>query len=128
MNKETLTLLSNYIKADIDSFYIKEIDYDFFENSIVINSDSELNLSSMKQIWVTLKNLCYEKTYEKKELIINDEEKKIEIKLTQEDTLYFNGKEVSTQIRFLDSIGKAYASNIEKIELNNILKEGVIHE
>lgn len=43
MNKETLTLLSNYIKADIDSFYIKEIDYDFFENSIVINSDSELN-------------------------------------------------------------------------------------
>ena len=37
MNKETLTLLSNYIKADIDSFYIKEINYDFFENSIVIN-------------------------------------------------------------------------------------------
>lgn len=43
MNKETLTLLSNYIKANIDSLYIKEMEYDFFENSIVINSDSELN-------------------------------------------------------------------------------------
>lgn len=43
MNKEKLTLLSDYIKTGIDSFYIKEIDYDFFDNSIVINSNSELN-------------------------------------------------------------------------------------
>ena len=92
-----------------------------------INSDSELNLSSMKQIWVTLKNLCYEKTYEKKELIINDEEKKIEIKLTQEDTLRFTKGSVKTQIRFLDENDSAYASNIEEVDINNILKEGVIY-
>ena len=82
----------------------------------------------MLQIWVTLKNLMYEKTFGKDDIIVNNENKTITVELSQEDTLLFNGKEVNTQIRFLDSTGKAYASNIEKIELNNILKEGVIHE
>ena len=48
--------------------------------TLIYNVNSNLDLNGMLQIWVTLKNLCYEKTYEKKELIINDEEKKIEIK------------------------------------------------
>ena len=96
--------------------------------TLIYNVNSNLDLNGMTQIWITLKTLMYEKTFSIDDIVINNEEKTLTIELTQEDTLYFNGKEVSTQIRFLDSIGKAYASNIEKIELNNILKEGVIHE
>lgn len=96
--------------------------------TLIYNVNSNLDLNGMLQIWVTLKNLMYEKTFGKDDIIVNNENKTITVELSQEDTLLFNGKEVNTQIRFLDSTGKAYASNIEKIELNNILKEGVIHE
>lgn len=96
--------------------------------TLIYNVNSNLDLNGMLQIWVTLKNLMYEKTFGKDNIIIDNENKTITVELSQEDTLLFNGKEVNTQIRFLDSTGKAYASNIEKIELNNILKEGVIHE
>ena len=96
--------------------------------TLIYNVNSNLDLNGMLQIWVTLKNLMYEKTFEKDNIIVDNGNKTITVELSQEDTLLFNGKEVSTQIRFLDSMGKAYASNIEKIELNNILKEGVIHE
>lgn len=96
--------------------------------TLIYNVNSNLDLNGMLQIWVTLKNLMYEKTFGKDNIIVDNENKTITVELSQEDTLLFNGKEVNTQIRFLDSTGKAYASNIEKIELNNILKEGVIHE
>ncbi len=96
--------------------------------TLIYNINSNLDLNGMLQIWVTLKTLMYEKTFSKDDIIVNNENKTLTIELSQEDTLNFYGSNVETQVRFLDSNRKAYASNIKKIILDNILKEGVIHE
>lgn len=96
--------------------------------TIIFHVKSNLDLKTMKQIWVTFKSVISEKTYEINELVINSEEKTITVEMSQEDTLKFYNGVVKTQIRFLDEYNRAYASNIKELELNNILKEGVIYE
>ena len=99
--------------------------------SIVLKVNSDLDLSEMSEIWVTLKNKSAEKTYTLEQLEVNAEEHTIGLTMSQEDTLAFEtcgslvGK-VEIQARFLDEGGLAYASNIASIELSRILKEGVI--
>lgn len=51
----------------------------------------------------------------------------ISVKLSQEDTLRFtNVGNLEMQIRFTDTQGNAYASNIITVPVDRILKEGVI--
>ena len=92
-----------------------------------INS-TVLDLAKMKQIWVTFKSVLYEKTYELDDLTINFEDKTVTVQMTQEDTLAFRSGTIKTQIRFLDNNDIAYASNIKEVQLNDVLKEGVISE
>ena len=92
-----------------------------------VNSPT-LDLAKMKQIWVTFKSVLYEKTYELDDLAINVEEKTVTVQMTQEDTLAFRSGTIKTQIRFLDNNDIAYASNIKEVQLNDVLKEGVIRE
>ena len=93
--------------------------------------NSEIDLNSMTQMWVTFKNKSAEVTYDKDDLTIDAESRTIEITLTQEDTLKFQtcgvlqGK-VEVQIRMLDDHDLAYASNVGELNLYRILKEGVI--
>lgn len=93
---------------------------------IVFRVISALNLSNMKQIWVTMQNAVNEITFNKNDLTVNAEENTITLELSQEDTLSFCSGVVKTQIRFLDENDRAYASNIRNLEMGNILKEGVI--
>lgn len=93
---------------------------------VIFRVKSELDLSKMKQIWVTMQNAVNEITFNKSELVVNSEESTITLELSQEDTLSFCSGVVKTQIRFLDENDKAYASNIRNLEMGNILKEGVI--
>lgn len=93
---------------------------------VIFRVKSELDLSKMKQIWVTIQNAVNEITFNKSELAVNPEESTITLELSQEDTLSFCSGVVKTQIRFLDENDKAYASNIRNLEMGNILKEGVI--
>ena len=60
--------------------------------TLIYNVNSNLDLNGMLQIWVTLKNLMYEKTFEKDNIIVDNENKTITVELSQEDTLLFNGK------------------------------------
>lgn len=99
--------------------------------NIVIKVNSDLDLSTMEQIWVTFKNKSAEKTYDKDVIEVDAINNTLTLTMSQEDTLAFQtcgsmqGK-VEVQLRLLDDEGMAYASNINEVNLLRILKEGVI--
>lgn len=95
--------------------------------TLIYKVKSNLNLDTVKQIWVTLKNYSFERTYDKNEVLIDSENNTVTVELSQEDTLKFYGSKVQTQIRVLVDSDKAFASNIKEIDINDILKEGVIN-
>lgn len=100
--------------------------------TITINIKNEdIQLSSMKEIWVTLKSLRCEKTYSKvkNELAVIEDEnhKQIQIVMSQEDTLKFVNGSVKLQVRFLDVADRAYTTNIVETSMNGILKDGEIY-
>lgn len=99
--------------------------------NIVIKVNSDLDLSTMAQIWVTFKNKSAEKTYDIDVIEVDAVNNTLSLTMSQEDTLAFQtcgsmqGK-VEVQLRLLDDEGMAYASNINEVNLLRILKEGVI--
>jgi hypothetical protein len=96
--------------------------------TIVFNVDTSLNLQELEfeQIWVTFKSKIKELTYSKENLILEDGNI-IKVIMPQEDTLLFNENVVEAQLRFLLTSGQAFASNIVKLDVNRILKDGVIN-
>lgn len=99
--------------------------------TFTLQLNSDLDLTSMEQIWVTFKNKSAEVTYEKDDVAVDAETSTITITMSQEDTLKFQtcgvlqGK-VEVQVRLLDDGHIAYASNVKEVNLYRILKEGVI--
>lgn len=93
--------------------------------TISLSLNTDMQMSEMKQIWVTLKNLMFERTYRKEEIQILENNSLI-IQPTQEETLKFCKGAVDVQVRLLTHSEKAYASNIKTISVKGILKEGVI--
>ena len=93
--------------------------------TIFLTLDTELPLENLAELWVTFKSSMVEITKELSEVEVNSETKVVKVNLSQEETLkLFNGT-CDVQIRF--KIGDlAYASTIEKIDIERILKEGVI--
>ena len=88
--------------------------------------NTDLKFETIEKIWFTLKSNIKEKTYEKEELTLNDEEKIISVKMSQEDTLSFSSGEIKIQIRFKDALGNSFVTKICKTTMNEILKGGVI--
>lgn len=97
--------------------------------NIKIKINTVLDLSDIKQCWVTLKTDMGNKeiTYERNKLLIDPENSTIDLRLTQEDTLYFGGGNLNIQVRILMNDDLAYASNIKNIRIKQILKDGVIN-
>lgn len=93
--------------------------------TIILKLKTDLQMSEMKQIWVTMKNLVFEKTYQIGDIQIT-EDNSLVIQLSQEDTLKFCSGDVNVQVRLLNNSDKAYASNIKSLSVKSILKEGVI--
>lgn len=93
--------------------------------TIFLTLETELPLENLAELWVTFKSSMVEITKQLSEVEVNTETKVVKVTLTQEETLQlFNGS-CDVQIRF--KIGElAYASTIEKIDIERILKEGVI--
>ena len=93
--------------------------------TIFLTLETELPLENLAELWVTFKSSMVEITKELSEVEVNSETKVVKVNLSQEETLkLFNGT-CDVQIRF--KIGDlAYASTIEKIDIERILKEGVI--
>jgi len=85
-----------------------------------------LNLDDAEQIWVTLKLPPYEQTWDISRCTIDNENKKISITLTQEETLALPVLKVKAQIRILLVTGQALATKVVYTNVGEILKEGVI--
>ena len=99
--------------------------------TIVFNVNEEYDMTDVVQLWVTLKNprntISYEKTFDIDHCVIDTTNNTITIGLTQQDTLDIKGLDYfEAQIRFLKQNGMASASDIVKLEVNRILKDGVI--
>ena len=83
--------------------------------------------SIIKSLYITFadrdNNILLEKTATDCEI----REKAVKVKLTQEETLSFKGRQsVSIQLRVLDDTGAAMATPIYDVYVANILKDGVI--
>lgn len=90
-------------------------------------NSATLNLNNATEIWVTLKAYPYiEMTFDMARCTVDNVKKTISVTLTQAETLKLPESRIDTQIRILLSDGKALATNIVKIDVNGILKGGVI--
>lgn len=94
--------------------------------SLIIKVNSNLNLSTLSVLWVTIQQETYQKTYTLDDVEIDAAQKKISVYMSQEETLKFSEGYANIQIRGLTSDNKAVASKTKNIEIGRILKEGVI--
>lgn len=86
---------------------------------------TDFDYSVLKEVWVTFKQDDLEITKTKKDIVINGCE--IVVELTQEETLQFkHDRPMRIQARRLTQDDKAFATNIAKAYVGEILKEGVI--
>lgn len=85
-----------------------------------------LDLTKLKEVWVTLQNLVYERTYTGDEVRIDTDTKKMYVDMSQEETLSFSAGKVDVQIRMLMNDGKAYATEIVTTTVEEVLRDGVI--
>ena len=86
----------------------------------------DFDVASCKELYITFQQ---NKTVLEKRLSdINYVGKVITIKFTQEETLMFDDMAgvVYVQIRGTDTHGNAFATNISSMDVNRILKEGVV--
>lgn len=89
---------------------------------------SEFDLDTVKEVLITLKTWEVEKTfaYSENKVYVDSLAKTVSIGLSQEDTLEFEDGTVEVQMRLLDDSDVAYASEIYEVEIERILKDGVI--
>ena len=94
--------------------------------SFKINTDLDLN--TLAECWVTFETRLgtREKTFDMSDLIIDPETKTISVTMSQEDTLYFTAGTLQIQIRLRTTDDLAYASDIQEMTMNGILKDGEI--
>ena len=94
--------------------------------TLIFKLDTELDLTTLTQVWVTIQNGETQYTYDITRVTIDNEDKTLSISLTQEETLAYNRVISLAQIRLLTSDGKALATNVVDINIHNVLKGGVI--
>lgn len=94
--------------------------------TLVLKLDTDVSLENLAEMWVTFKATNAEVNKTLSDVTIDDTEKTIEVPLSQRDTLAITGRTCSVQVRFKTSGGLAYATTISNIEVENVLKDGVI--
>lgn len=94
--------------------------------TLVFKLDTELDLTTLTQVWVTIQNGDTQYNFDITRVTIDNEEKTIAVSLTQEETLALKRVVSNVQLRMLTSADKALATNIVQININNVLKGGVI--
>lgn len=98
--------------------------------TLYLELETELDLSGISEMWVTFCSPTIEitKYLSKNEITFDNETKKVTVTLTQDETLKMYAGEVEVQIRFRigDENGLAYATDTAKIDVQKVLKEGVI--
>ena len=87
----------------------------------------DLDLTRCVQIWVTITDSWgIDFTWDKTRLVIDPQERTIELTLTQEETLAFAVGTARAQIRFLYDDGSAFASKRLIFEIEDVRRGGVI--
>ena len=94
--------------------------------TIVLELDTEVSLANLAEMWVTFKTSTVKVTKTLSDVMIDDELKTVVVSLTQEETLKLYNGNCEVQIRFRDSNGNAYSTDIGDVNVGRILKEGVI--
>lgn len=95
-------------------------------------STESLNLDDIKEIWLTLKekkprtNNILTKTLSDEEIILNKDDRYIAYTLSQEETLSFSKGIIGCQLRILLESGTAFATPIQEVNIEEVLKGGVI--
>lgn len=97
--------------------------------TIRINITSDLELSTLTEVWITIKSWETKITqkFSKDEVNVNVEDKYISTFLSQEMTLSFeDDDEVEIQARLLDENNLAYVTEITQDVMHRVLEDGVI--
>lgn len=95
--------------------------------TLYLELDTELELAdNIAEMWVTFKSPSVEVTKTFDEVIFDAETNKITVTLTQEETLKFYKGDTEVQVRIRTKDDLAYATDIATIDIEKILKEGVI--
>ena len=93
--------------------------------TIVIKLNTEIDLPSCKQVWVTFDNGGQILTKSKDDIVFEGDGR-MQISLTQEETLSFTGSSIDVQIRLLTETDTALATPIKKLPVSRVLEGGVI--
>ena len=95
--------------------------------TIIFKLNTDLDLTTLTQIWVTMQDMNDSQyTWDIDDVTIDNTGKTISLPLSQEETLVLSNGMATVQIRLLTSENKALATNVAMIDINNILKDGVI--
>lgn len=97
--------------------------------TITLKLSTELDLTAVVDMFVTFKTGYEIVDVDIEQLSIDTEENKVAVTLTQEQTLALQpSDQCEVQVRFTLNNGYSYATNIATINVNRILKDGVIGE
>ena len=94
--------------------------------TLTLELDTDVSLADLAEMWVTFKTPNAEVNKTLSDVTINDTTKTIEVPLSQQDTLAINNRSCAVQVRFKTTGGPAYATTISNIDVENVLKDGVI--
>jgi hypothetical protein len=94
--------------------------------TLTLELDTDVSLANLAEMWVTFKTPTAEVNKTLSDVTIDDTNKTIQVPLSQLDTLEINNRSCAVQVRFKTAGGQAYATTISNIDVENILKEGVI--
>lgn len=94
--------------------------------TLYLELETDLELEEVAEMWVTFKTPSVEVTKTLDEIIIDTETNVVTVTLTQEDTLSLYRGIAEVQVRIRMNSDLAYASEIAQIDVEKVLKEGVI--
>lgn len=90
---------------------------------------NNIDLASLKSIYITIRQMSYILTKKSGESGVGIEGNTISLYLTQEESLSFKaGYPAEIQVRGLTNSGNAFATAVSKVDVKEVLLEGVIDE
>lgn len=93
---------------------------------ITFKLNTDIDLTQISELYITFKSMTTEVSITKNECEIDDINKTISIRLSQEQTLKFEAGVANVQIRLKVGTSRAYATSIKQIDIGRILRDGVI--
>ncbi len=98
--------------------------------NLYLELETDLDLSIASQIWVTVESSLSVLNKEKKDISVRAGEEPgwqvLVVPLSQKDTLKLTAGKAKIQVRILMPNNKAYSTEVECLDVNQILREGVI--